>query len=67
MTGPELRAALAALGLPQRRFGRRFGISAVSVNAWCAGRVPVPPWVPPVLDLLRREHEEEAEWAEWAP
>ena len=55
MTGPEFRAALAALGMEQRAFAARFCILPGTVNRWAMGHRAVPPWVPAVLDLLEQE------------
>jgi len=57
MTGPEFRAALAALGMSQREFADRFGLHWTSVLRWTGGTHAVPPWVPAVLALLLREQE----------
>jgi DNA-binding transcriptional regulator YiaG len=56
MTGPEFRAALAALALSQREFAARFSVHEVAVSRWCNGKHGVPSWVPAVLELLEREH-----------
>jgi transcriptional regulator with XRE-family HTH domain len=53
MTGAEVRAALAGLGMTQRAFAARFALSEVVVSRWINGARPVPPWVPGVLALLR--------------
>lgn len=55
MTGPEFRAALAALGMEQRAFAARFGILPGTVNRWVMGHRAVPPWVPAALALLGQE------------
>jgi DNA-binding transcriptional regulator YiaG len=36
MTGSELRAALAELGISQAAFARELGVSALTVNRWCS-------------------------------
>ena len=55
MTGPELRAALRALGMRQRDFAARFGLLEGSVSRWIHDTRTVPSWVPPVLELLHKE------------
>jgi len=55
MTGPEFRAALAALGMEQRAFAARFAVLPGTVSRWAMGHRAVPSWVPPVLELLARE------------
>jgi transcriptional regulator with XRE-family HTH domain len=54
MTGPELHAALDALGMSQREFARRFGLLEGSVSRWAQGHRAVPSWVPGALALLHR-------------
>lgn len=56
VTGPEFRAALAALGMSQREFANRFGLHWTSVLRWTGGTHAVPAWVPAVLELLDKEH-----------
>ena len=53
MTGAEVRATLAELGMTQRAFAARFALSEVVVSRWVNGVRPVPPWVAGVLALLR--------------
>lgn len=53
MTGSELRAALAALGVSQRWLATREGVHEVTVYRWCA-RARVPARVAFTVDLLRR-------------
>lgn len=45
MTAPELRAALASLGMSQRDFATLWNLPPNTVSRWCNGRHPVPPWV----------------------
>ena len=61
MTGPELRAALDAIGMSQRAFAARFGLLEGSVSRWVHDTRAVPSWVPPALDLLRRTAPREKE------
>ena len=53
MTHSEFRAALKSLDLKQRWLAHRLGISVSTVNRWATGEIPVAPYVPFVLDLLR--------------
>jgi len=55
MTGEEFGAALRELGLPQRQFAMRAGVSAEAVNRWVRGHNPTPPWIDLVVELLRKE------------
>lgn len=57
VTGPELRASLAALDLGQRDFARLLGVHHMAVNHWIHGRNPVPSYVEAVLDLIERNFE----------
>lgn len=54
MTSAEFLAALDALGLTREAFAQRFGLHRSAVYRWGRER-SVPPWVPPVLDLLALE------------
>ena len=54
MSAQEFRAALAALGVPQRWLAERLGVGRDTVNTWATGRCPVPPYVPYVLALLEQ-------------
>jgi transcriptional regulator with XRE-family HTH domain len=40
----ELRDMLADLGVSQTELARRLGVSRVTVNRWCQGIQPVPPY-----------------------
>lgn len=62
MTGPELRAALDALGMSQREFAARFGILEGSVSRWTRARRAVPAWIPGVLNLLYRDKRRVEGW-----
>jgi len=55
MTGPDLTAALAELGMTQREFAARFGLLEGSVSRWITGKRAIPSWVPPAIELLRRQ------------
>ena len=54
MTGPELRAALDAIGMSQREFASRFGLWEGSVSRWIHDARAVPSWVQPTLNLLQK-------------
>jgi DNA-binding transcriptional regulator YdaS (Cro superfamily) len=53
MTPAEFRAALKTLGLRQSWLAERLGVSVSTVNRWATGAVPVAPYVPFVMELLR--------------
>lgn len=57
MTAPEFRAALKSLGLRQRWLAERLGVNKTTVNRWATGELPVAPYVPFVLELLRERRE----------
>lgn len=42
MTGTELRAALAELGLTQAAFAEHIGAHEISITHWCRGARPIP-------------------------
>lgn len=52
LSAAEFRAALRARGLTQRRLAQFLGVSAVTVNRWALGALPVPRYAACVLDLL---------------
>ena len=58
MTGPELRAALYALGMGQREFAYAVRVAPETVSRWCNGRKPIPHWIDWKLELMRREREQ---------
>jgi transcriptional regulator with XRE-family HTH domain len=50
MSGEQLRAALAALGLSQLEAARRLGVDGRTVRRWVAGDRRIPG---PVVELVR--------------
>lgn len=54
MTGAEFLAAIEALGLKREDFAARFGLHRSAVYRWGRERA-VPPWVPPVLEMIKEE------------
>ena len=58
MTHIEFRSALKALGITQREFARRLGVSELTVGRWCgmSGGLPVPGYAVYVLELLQKAH-----------
>jgi len=55
MTGADLAAALAALGLTQQQFAERVGVERVTVNRWVNGARRVPAWLTLALDNMQRK------------
>ena len=60
MTAAEFRAALKALGLSQRSFAERLGVTATATNNWAMGHRPVPRWASYALELLAQLQERDA-------
>jgi len=59
MTGDELRDALATLGMRQRAFAARVGVTPNTVNRWIGGAVPVPRYAEAFIDVLLAEQRRE--------
>lgn len=57
MTPDQFRAALKSLGISQKWLAGRLGLDVHTVSRWAMGQVPVAPYVPFVLDLLRERQE----------
>jgi transcriptional regulator with XRE-family HTH domain len=55
MTGSKLRDALDALDWSPQQFAARFGLNRSTLNRWLNNQRAVPPWVPPVLLMLKAE------------
>jgi DNA-binding transcriptional regulator YiaG len=55
MTHDELRAALKCLGLTQREFASRLGVSPLTVWRWVRGDLAVPKYAAYVVTLLRNQ------------
>jgi DNA-binding transcriptional regulator YdaS (Cro superfamily) len=55
MTGDALRDALVTLGMRQRAFAARLGVSPNTVNRWIGGAVPVPRYAEAFIDVLLRD------------
>lgn len=53
MDHTEFRAALKSLGIRQNWLAERVGMKPQVVNRWATGEVPVPPWMPFLIQLLR--------------
>jgi hypothetical protein len=49
MTVPELRTALAALGLSQVRAALVLGINSRTMRRYCLGQSVIPEWLPLAL------------------
>ena len=60
MSGPEFLATIETLGLTRETFAARFGLHLSAVYRWTQGTREVPPWVPPVLGLRRKERQAHA-------
>ncbi|HYJ44067.1 MAG TPA: helix-turn-helix domain-containing protein [Xanthobacteraceae bacterium] len=60
MTGADLAATLAALGLTQEQFAEHIHRSRCTVNRWCNGRQPVPAWLTLALDRMQNKNGAEA-------
>jgi DNA-binding transcriptional regulator YiaG len=54
MTGLELRAALADLGLSQRSFSFKVDVEQSTVSKWCKPDAYVPGYVETIIKLLRQ-------------
>jgi transcriptional regulator with XRE-family HTH domain len=52
MTATEFRAALAALGIPQRQLATRLGVEVSTVNRWALSKIPVPRYAAYALEIL---------------
>jgi hypothetical protein len=61
MTGPELRAALEELDIPNTEFHRLTGFHEQTISKWCCGRLRVPKHVELIVGLLRYTRRLEAE------
>lgn len=57
MTPAEFRAALRDIGISQAWLAGKLQLATSTVSHWATGKVPVQPWVPFVLDLLRERRE----------
>jgi len=57
MTGADLRAELARLGLRQTDLAGVLGVHYDAVNHWVHDRRPVPGYVEAVLELIERNFE----------
>jgi len=55
MTAAEFLAAIDALGMKREDFAARFGLHRSAVYRWTQGARAVPPWVPPVLDMIEKD------------
>jgi transcriptional regulator with XRE-family HTH domain len=55
MTNLEFRSTLKSLGIRQRWLAERLGMAPQTINRWATGELPVPPYVPFVLELLREQ------------
>jgi transcriptional regulator with XRE-family HTH domain len=56
MTNDQFAAALRRLGMKQKEFAAKAGVTPEAVNRWCKGGKPVPVWaawlVSELLDRL---------------
>lgn len=53
MTGAELSAALAELGLSRYRFAIEAGVEGSTVSKWCKPEGAVPGYVSAIIKLMR--------------
>ena len=60
MTALEFRAALKALGLTQRGFAERLGVTTTATNNWAMGRQRVPRFAAYALELLAQLQQRDA-------
>lgn len=51
MTADDLKEALEAIGWPQAELARRLDKREATVSDWVNGKVPVPAYVNPVIEL----------------
>lgn len=51
MTGTELAARIAQLGLSKSAAARRWAVPLRTLQRWCSGERPVPPLMPALLAL----------------
>jgi transcriptional regulator with XRE-family HTH domain len=52
MTAAEFRAALHGARIRQIWLAARLGVSVNTISRWATGKLPVPPYVPFVLELV---------------
>lgn len=52
MTADQLRTALKACDLSQRRLAEVLGVDATTVNRWVLGKLEVPKYASAYLELL---------------
>lgn len=55
MTAAEFKAGLAARGVTQAAFARRYRLSPVTVWRWCRGDLAVPVWAAYALREVPRQ------------
>lgn len=52
MTKDELKDALKKMGWKQTHCAEKMKVSTTTINAWCTGKAPIPPWAEEFI-LLR--------------
>ncbi|WP_456390651.1 helix-turn-helix domain-containing protein [Hydrogenimonas sp.] len=55
MTPDELKRKLKEIGVSQKEFAERTGVSRESVSNWATGKYEVPKWVNEMIELMRVE------------
>ncbi len=55
MTPDELKRKLKEIGVSQKEFAERTGVSRESVSNWATGKYEVPKWVNEIIELMRIE------------
>jgi DNA-binding transcriptional regulator YiaG len=55
MTADEFNRALLELGLSQRTFAAKAGVTHEAVNRWARGKKPVPKFAETIIELMRKE------------
>ena len=53
LTAAQFRTGLNDAGMNAGAFARIFGVQMKRADAWAAGTEDIPPWVAPVLRMLR--------------
>jgi len=56
-TPEEYRAGIRKLGLSQKDYAKRIGVSQTTVSSWVNGRYPIPMWARHMLAILSETRE----------
>lgn len=54
MSPEHLRQSLRRLGMTQAELAREIGVALPTVSRWATGAVPIPGYVPCIIDLMQR-------------